>query len=302
MTLTRRRFAVGATVVAPRRASQERKPIRAPVRGFAVRSRRTCIVTTDGDVAVGAARPAIRHQNRPAQRKYCTGRRADSDGYTLLRPIRPMPSTRRLRQANYDFTVTSRRSRASSRAQRWVNLSVPTTTVPNSSPMLKPIQVAQLRVGWHRDRAGGLFNMMAGVGMVHVPYRGGEGPALIDLIGGQVQECWRDIVSIDTLGVVNCAAGGNDRYSVGELCQNIPTRANSCRHEANGLASGTKNTSAEIVDKSTMRLTPPPHPKMRRGSPTKGLVVLAPSIWKARHHRNREIGPGGYGFSSAKPD
>src|SRR5262249_24920855 len=33
---------------------------------------------------------------------------------------------------------------------------------------------------------GELFKMMSGVNMVHVPYRG-SGPALIDLIGGQVQ-------------------------------------------------------------------------------------------------------------------
>jgi tripartite-type tricarboxylate transporter receptor subunit TctC len=35
--------------------------------------------------------------------------------------------------------------------------------------------------------AGELFKMMAGVDMVHVPYRGG-GPALNDLFGGQVQD------------------------------------------------------------------------------------------------------------------
>jgi tripartite-type tricarboxylate transporter receptor subunit TctC len=34
--------------------------------------------------------------------------------------------------------------------------------------------------------AGELFNVMAGVNMVHVPYRG-QGPALIDLLGAQVQ-------------------------------------------------------------------------------------------------------------------
>ena len=37
--------------------------------------------------------------------------------------------------------------------------------------------------------AGELFKMMAGVNMVHVPYRG-EAPALIDLLGGQVQVCF----------------------------------------------------------------------------------------------------------------
>jgi tripartite-type tricarboxylate transporter receptor subunit TctC len=34
--------------------------------------------------------------------------------------------------------------------------------------------------------SGELFKMMAGVNMVHVPYRGGA-PALADLLGGQVQ-------------------------------------------------------------------------------------------------------------------
>jgi tripartite-type tricarboxylate transporter receptor subunit TctC len=34
--------------------------------------------------------------------------------------------------------------------------------------------------------AGELFKMMTGIDMVHVPYRG-AGPALTDLLGGQVQ-------------------------------------------------------------------------------------------------------------------
>jgi tripartite-type tricarboxylate transporter receptor subunit TctC len=34
--------------------------------------------------------------------------------------------------------------------------------------------------------AGELFKMMAGIDMIHVPYRGGA-PALTDLLGGQVQ-------------------------------------------------------------------------------------------------------------------
>jgi tripartite-type tricarboxylate transporter receptor subunit TctC len=35
--------------------------------------------------------------------------------------------------------------------------------------------------------AGELFKMMTGVSLVHVPYRGAAGPALVDLLGGQVQ-------------------------------------------------------------------------------------------------------------------
>ena len=41
-------------------------------------------------------------------------------------------------------------------------------------------------VGTPSHVAGELFKMMAGVDMVHVPYRG-AGPALVDLLGGQVQ-------------------------------------------------------------------------------------------------------------------
>ena len=41
-------------------------------------------------------------------------------------------------------------------------------------------------VGSSQHVYGELFKMMVGVDMAHVPYRG-EGPALTDLIGGQVQ-------------------------------------------------------------------------------------------------------------------
>jgi tripartite-type tricarboxylate transporter receptor subunit TctC len=41
-------------------------------------------------------------------------------------------------------------------------------------------------VGSGNHLAGELFKMMAGVNILHVPYRGGA-PALTDLLGGQVQ-------------------------------------------------------------------------------------------------------------------
>src|SRR5262249_41372028 len=43
--------------------------------------------------------------------------------------------------------------------------------------------------------AGELFKMMAGVNMLHVPYRG-AGPALTDLLGGQVQAIFEPLPSI----------------------------------------------------------------------------------------------------------
>jgi tripartite-type tricarboxylate transporter receptor subunit TctC len=48
------------------------------------------------------------------------------------------------------------------------------------------VNMASAGVGTGNHVAGELFKMHTGVQMVHVPYRGG-GPALVDLVGGQVQ-------------------------------------------------------------------------------------------------------------------
>jgi len=48
------------------------------------------------------------------------------------------------------------------------------------------INMASAGTGSAPHMAGELFNAMAGINMVHVPYRG-QGPALTDLLGGQVQ-------------------------------------------------------------------------------------------------------------------
>src|SRR5215813_1012876 len=71
-----------------------------------------------------------------------------------------------------------------------VNLSVPARTVPEFIAYAKAnpdrINMASGGTGSSNHISGELFKMMAGVRMVHVPYRGGS-PALADLIGGQVQ-------------------------------------------------------------------------------------------------------------------
>ena len=50
----------------------------------------------------------------------------------------------------------------------------------NSSPTLRPIQAKSAA-----HMAGELFNIMAEINMVHVPYRG-LAPALNDLLGGHI--------------------------------------------------------------------------------------------------------------------
>jgi tripartite-type tricarboxylate transporter receptor subunit TctC len=71
-----------------------------------------------------------------------------------------------------------------------VNPTVPAKTVPEFIAYAKAspgkINYASAGTGTSSHLTGELFKMMAGVEMVHVPYRGST-PALTDLLGGQVQ-------------------------------------------------------------------------------------------------------------------
>lgn len=71
-----------------------------------------------------------------------------------------------------------------------VNPAIPVKTVPEFIAYAKAnpgkIDMASGGVGSSSHMSGELFNMMAGVNLVHVPYRG-EAPALIDMVSGQTQ-------------------------------------------------------------------------------------------------------------------
>jgi tripartite-type tricarboxylate transporter receptor subunit TctC len=71
-----------------------------------------------------------------------------------------------------------------------VNPSVPAKTVPEFISYAKSnpgrVNMASPGVGTSVHLSGELFKLMAGIDMVHVPYKG-SGPALADLLGGQVQ-------------------------------------------------------------------------------------------------------------------
>src|SRR5262245_44909086 len=70
-----------------------------------------------------------------------------------------------------------------------VNPSVPANTVPEFIAYAKAnpgkVNMASAGTGGGAHLAGELFKTMAGVNLVHVPYRG-NGPALVALLGGQV--------------------------------------------------------------------------------------------------------------------
>ena len=71
-----------------------------------------------------------------------------------------------------------------------VNPALPEKTLPEFIAYAKAnpgkVNYASAGTGSQQHVAGELLKMMAGIEMVHVPYRGG-GPALADLMGGQVQ-------------------------------------------------------------------------------------------------------------------
>ena len=79
-----------------------------------------------------------------------------------------------------------------------VNPALPVKTVPEFIAHLKAnpgkINMASPGIGSTPHVAGELFKMMAGVDLVHVPYRG-SGAALPDLLGGQVQVSFPGMVS-----------------------------------------------------------------------------------------------------------
>ena len=71
-----------------------------------------------------------------------------------------------------------------------VNPSLPVKTVPELIAYAKAnpgkLSFASAGIGTASHLAGELFNAMTGAGLQHVPYRG-DGPAMADLIAGQVQ-------------------------------------------------------------------------------------------------------------------
>ena len=128
--------------------------------------------------------------------------RAPADGYTLLvvSPANAINATL-YDKLNFDFLrdiapvagIIPRPPRdggksISSRPTRWLN----------SSRTPRPIRarstLASAGTGTAAHVAGELFKMMAGIDMVHVPYRGAP-LALTDMLGGQVQVMFDELPS-----------------------------------------------------------------------------------------------------------
>jgi tripartite-type tricarboxylate transporter receptor subunit TctC len=137
-----------------------------------------------------------------------------------------------------------------------VHPSVPAKTIPEFIAYAKAnpgkINMGSAGNGSSSHMSGELFKMMAGVDLVHVPYRG-QGPALTDLLGGQLQVIFAttpgttEYVKIGKLNAlaVTTAVRADALPEVPPLADFVPG------YEASQWygVGAPKNTPAEIVDK-----------------------------------------------------
>jgi tripartite-type tricarboxylate transporter receptor subunit TctC len=119
--------------------------------------------------------------------------RATADGYTLLQVgAYNVVNAALYDSLNFNFVrdISPIASVITVPLVMVVHSSFPAKTVPEFITHAKAnpaeVNMASSGVGATPHVAGELFKMMAGVDLVHVPYRG-SAPALTDLLGGQVQ-------------------------------------------------------------------------------------------------------------------
>ena len=185
--------------------------------------------------------------------------RAASDGYSLLwtTPANAISETF-YDNLNFNFIrdIAPIAGVMSTPLVMVVNPSFPAKTVPEFIAYAKAnpgkINMASGGNGGTPHVTGELFKMMTGVNMVHVPYRG-DAPALIDLLGGQVQVMFGILpLSVEYIRVGKLRALAVTTATRSAALPDIPTVGEFVPGYEARLWHGVgapKNTSNEIVDK-----------------------------------------------------
>jgi tripartite-type tricarboxylate transporter receptor subunit TctC len=184
---------------------------------------------------------------------------AAPDGYTLLLATIPNAVNATLYpNLNFNFIRDSAPVSGVIRVPMvmLVTPSVPATTVPEFIAYAKAnagkVNLASAGIGSAPHMAGELFNTMAATKMVHVPYRG-QGPALSDLLGGQVQVYFATSPgTIDYIRTGKLRALAVTTSTQADVLRDLPTVGKFLSgYEASqwyGIAAP-KRTPAEIVDR-----------------------------------------------------
>ncbi len=163
-----------------------------------------------------------------------------------------------------------------------VNLSVPAQTVPEFIAYAKAnpgkLSFASSGKGTSPHVVGELFKMMAGIDMMHVPYRGGA-PAMIDLLTGQVQVMFDTVPqSIEYIRDGKLRALAVTTATRSETLLDVPTIGEFVPGFEAGSWWGVgvpKNTPAEIVEKLNREINAGlTDPKLRRRLAELGTTPL----------------------------
>src|SRR5712671_623228 len=166
-----------------------------------------------------------------------------------------------------------------------VNPSFPARTAPEFIAYAKAnpakINMASAGNGTPSHVSGELFKMMAGVNMVHVPYRG-AGPALTDLLGGQVHVYFPTTASsVEYISAGKLRALAVTTATRSEALPDIPAMNEFVPgYEASAFygLGGPKNLSAEIVDRLNKEINAAlADPKIKARLADLGGTVLAGS-------------------------
>jgi tripartite-type tricarboxylate transporter receptor subunit TctC len=156
--------------------------------------------------------------------------RSPADGYTvLLAGSNDAINTKLYDKLSYNFIRDIEPVAALTRSPNVmvVNPSVPATTVPEFIAYAKAnpgkINMASVGTGTVPHVAGELFNIMAGVNLVHVPYRGAPA-AFSDLISGQVQVIFPPIdASVEHIRTGKLRALAVTAKKRSEILPDVPT-------------------------------------------------------------------------------
>ena len=200
MNLVRRRFLhlAGAALAAPAAAFAQTYPAR-PVHmvvGFAAGGGADIIARLIGQALSERLGQQIVVDNRPGAGTNISAEavvRAPPDGYTLLLVNSPAAiNTTLYDNLSFDFIRDIAPVASIGRVPlvMVVNPSLPAKTVPEFIAYAKAnpgkVNMGSGGNGAPDHMSGELFKAMAGIAILHVPYRG-VAPALADLLGGQVQ-------------------------------------------------------------------------------------------------------------------
>jgi tripartite-type tricarboxylate transporter receptor subunit TctC len=183
--------------------------------------------------------------------------KSPADGYTLLQIVTPnVINTALYSNLNFDFMrdIAPVICAAKLAYVVVVNPSVPVTTIPELIAYAKAnpgkMNYGSAGPGTPQNISCELFKMMAGVDLVHVPYRGGA-PATTDLVAGHVQLIFSPVSeSIQHIKAGKLRPLGVTTTKRLEVLPEIPTIAEFVPgYEASGFAGigAPRDTPADII-------------------------------------------------------